>query len=329
MEFDLLVFINSILDIVDDIMRRYVFVQFSKLAGYYRPTFLSALALMMIFSAIKLIFGAVDRFQDLVFKVFVVSSVFFFAAIGWEFFANTIYSIAVNGPTEMIGVITGGHDPFYDIARQATRLLRIADAIHAFGLGVVDSIIVWLIAFAFLVTIALLLRNAIYYFIIGKIAVGVLLGVAPVILILGIFDSTRNITVSWVQLLIRFFIQVVLLVTTLQLVAFLIAGFIAGTDAGNGQMVGGGSVNYVVAMAYIVITWIAAGLMGQVSTMAAAMSGGFMISMQGIAQSANDYAKSIGGISGFVTRTGNEIRKAGFKGIRSAQDSLTNRIRRA
>jgi len=293
-------FINTLLSTIDITVNQYAFDSYKALAEEMKTTLRLMFMLSLIFLGINSQMGWIPTTLQEIIKNFFRFLFIFVFATNWEIFSTTIYPILTNAPSQIGNVIMGAGNGGGDINTALggifDRIIIVANQmifksdLSAFGTKILGFL---LGGVGFVVVI-----YAVFLIVLAKIALAILLGLAPLFLSFMMFATTRGLFEGWLRQLMNFALIPILTYSVLIFVVALVeplAGglYVASTKAGAQTT---DMYQFILSAAVSII------LLKQVMGIAAGISGGMQLStmgaVAGAAKKGLSGAKS--GISGGV-----------------------------
>lgn len=239
----------------------------------------------------------------------------FSLATKWDIFAIWMYDVFTNGPNKLVAALSGGRvNPNAQLGDVWDKGMGAAwEMIRAGGWS---SVAPKLLGAAVAICTVLVVGYAMFLLVMAKFALAVLLAIAPLFLMLVLFESTRNFFTTYLAQVINFALIPVLLAGFLALALSIISLAIERfnvIDATNGFTVG----SYVVLAEAIVFV-----LLMQVMGMASALGGGLQLATMGAVGSV---ARKLGAASRpLAKKLGGKLASGG----RAAKNYVANKMGR-
>lgn len=265
-------FIPAIIAYVDTLMAGYVLRLFSQLAAHYQGAWDAALILLVIIVGFRYLLSDRPLLDDITSKVVLIGFGYYMFATEWATFSRFVYVVVTDGTNELIGAIMGGQKPFDMLSTALDLLFDVMDAIGE-TVGILDGMVAHAIMWFVWVEIVILTAAAVGLAIVSKVLTGLLLGLAPIVLLAGLWDVTRDIVFGWLRLIMQFVIMsaltsaVVFFVTTIIL-------FIVRGGASDGPAVISADLHYGMISVYAALLAIAVATLKFVPGMASAIGDG-------------------------------------------------------
>lgn len=201
----------------------------------YQDALFWAASLMVTFYAVAFTMGVVQAsFQQALMRLIKFSVVLTLASPGgWDFFSQYVVNFFQNGTDELIqdvqfiatGISPGDStSPFYALDRTANFLFNpdtIIAILGAIGAGPYGLMMGGLMAICIFGFVKLIL-NALRVYAVAFVARAIMLGLAPLFFIFLMFERTKGLFTAWVNALVNFSLQPILLFTFLSFFIVLI-----------------------------------------------------------------------------------------------------------
>lgn len=296
-------FIQGTLLLVDTILNEFVLGVFLNLSpeggggaleAVWRIAFILFIAVYGWKTLVSGEFSSNDLFAH-TFRILVILVL----ATQWPAFQLVVFDVIANTPDEissvLINAIPAADSPVdgENAATSSTQALQQfydtvwiqANGIMQRGSGWVSGItfsIYGLIVGAFGTVLA---GVALFLIVLARIALAIFLALAPIFIIMAMFQSTRSFFEGWMRMTINYALVPVFTFAVLALCLRLLRGPLE--DLGNAAIQGENAVNYIAP--FVLIAFIGTTLLVQVSQMASGVAGGFALatskafSMAGVA----------------------------------------------
>lgn len=207
-------------------------------------------------------------------KRIVLMAVVVMLATRWSYFSIFCYDVFTTGPSKIIAAVTQG-------AMNPTELLdQVFDKGVRAGYGLMQEggwsdlgmvLIGALVAFGTLVMIG----YSLFLIVLAKMALAVLLGLAPLFLLLLLFNATRDFFGQWLRQLFNFaLVPVLVFSVTALMLKFVDSSLTRLESADTGRL---GEVTFVLLIGFILIM-----LMRQIMGIAAGLGGGVQLATLGM-----------------------------------------------
>lgn len=269
-------FINTLLSTIDITVNQYAFNSYRALAGEMQTTLKLMFMLSLIFMGINYQMGWIPAtLQEMIKNFFRFVFIFVFAT-NWEIFSTTLYPILTTAPSQIGNVIMGAGTGAGDINTAlggifdrivivATNMIFKSD-LSAIGTKILGFLLAG-VGFALVI-------YAIFLIVLAKIALAILLGLAPLFLSFMMFATTRGLFEGWLRQLMNFALIPILtysvLIFAVALVSPLAGGlYDASTHAGAQT---NDIYQFILSAAVSVI------LLNQVMGIASGIAGGMQLS---------------------------------------------------
>ena len=200
-------FINALLDTIDITVHQYAFDSYKALAEEMQTTLRLMFTLSIIFLGINSQMGWIPlTLQEIIKNFFRFLFIFVFAT-NWEIFSTTIYPILTNAPNQIGNVImgagkSGGSDINSALGGIFDRTITVAS--HMIFETPLTDMGIKILGFLLGGVGFALVIYAIFLIALAKIALAILLGLAPLFLSFMMFASTRGLFEGWMRQLMNF-----------------------------------------------------------------------------------------------------------------------------
>lgn len=195
----------------------------------------AALVLYMVFYGFSIMIGTIkEHKKDAAMRIIKFALVVqVISPDSWDFFYNNLFSLFVNGITEIAGLLMSpfsNYDPaspWYSMDELLSKIFsistfrKIGSTLFSNGSGILFLIILYasMIVFLFAVIRALII------YIVGFVVIAVLVVLAPIFITFILFNYTESLFKEWVQQFIAVAIQEIMLFTALGMFAAIIVYF--------------------------------------------------------------------------------------------------------
>lgn len=200
-------------------------------ARIIKVTLILYIVIWGIYIALGLTQTSLKSFIGRVFKIGVVLTLL--SPYSYNIFNEYLFSLFVNGTQQLIGMVA---NPYCDSSDSSVNyfaftnyamhslfgephlLLRISSTIMAFPIG-------WLCFVIFCYAIAMYfiaILRAILAYLIAYTAVGLVISLAPIFIVMLLFDRTKNLFLGWLGVLVSFAMEPVILFATIVLVTLFV-----------------------------------------------------------------------------------------------------------
>lgn len=208
-------------------------------------------------------------------------------ATQWDIFAVWIYDVFTTGPNRLIAAISNGNiNPQGQLSNVYDQGMRAADDL--FQAGGWRAVMPLILGAAVGICTVLIVGYALALLVLAKLALAVMLAIAPLFILLLLFPATRNFFTSYLGQVINFSLVPVLVYGILALALSIITMALSqfnSTNLNNGALT---VASYVVLSEAIVFV-----ILRQVMGMASALGGGLQLST--MSALGNAYQKLWGG----------------------------------
>jgi len=194
---------TQILTQVDDSVRHYTHSTYQALGDVLSPTLNLALVLYVAFYGIGHLLGEIPFDLRRTVRQLLTAAIVTGIVSQWDFFSLYIGNVVTQGPGHLMGVISGVHgDPNAILSDVFERGILAANEINkSAGLSTLGFFIVGYSVFYMTV---ITVGYALYLIIMAKIALGILLGMAPLFGLFLLFEATREIFTHYLRQLFNF-----------------------------------------------------------------------------------------------------------------------------
>jgi type IV secretory pathway VirB6-like protein len=183
-----------------------------------------------IYIALGLTQTSLKNFIGRVFKIGVVLALI--TPYSYSFFNEYLFTLFTAGTQELIGMVAnpycdnGSENNYFAFTNYAMHalfgephlLLRISSSIMAFPIG-------WLCFVIFCYTIALYfmaILRAILAYLIAYTAIGLVISLAPLFIVMLLFERTKNLFLGWIGVLVSFAMEPVILFASIVLITLFV-----------------------------------------------------------------------------------------------------------
>lgn len=302
-------YIKIILDTVDHSVSRYVFNSYAALADKMGTTLRLMFILFFSTYGMSWLMGWIpatlqDFIKNLVRMIFIYTF-----STHWEIFSTTLYPVVTNAPDQIGGImlaaagsgdstsINGTLGTMYNQIVYAASQMMFETDISAFGMK--------LIGFALGAVIFAMIIYAVFLIVLAKVALAVLLGLAPLFIALMTFSVTRGLFEGWLRQLMNF---ALIPLITYGVLIFVIA--IIGSMADDiATAAKAGSLTVTKAYPLILAAGVSVILLNQVMGIASGLAGGMQLSTLSpiAAATKNAFRGIFGGLPNFTPKNKNTI----------------------
>ena len=195
--------LSGILSLVDASIQSYMQATYQALSSALAPTLKLLLALYVAFFGIAHLTGRMPfDFWRTVRHIGLMALVTAFVT-QWDFFALYFGNLFTNGPDQLVGIIAGGSSgPNSMLGDVLNRGILSANAINqTAGLTTLGFLIV---GYSVFYMTLFSVGYALYLLVLSKIALAVLLGLAPLFFLFLLFETTRNFFAHYVRQVLNF-----------------------------------------------------------------------------------------------------------------------------
>lgn len=247
-----------------------------------------------------------------------IGFVYAFAA-SWTVFSHYVYSGLTNGPGEITTVLISTlHVPFHgsnvnDALQNALNMVNdISDGL--WGLGGIKPRLFSILAFA----LGLIMCGiALAEIIIAKISLAILLALAPLIIPMHLFESTRRIFDKWMGASVGFALLPIFVIAAL---VFILSFAYSSMVTVHTAIKAGGNVTGSMLLPFFLVAFIGCCMLGGIAGLAKSIGG--EVSSSGSGAISSGIGAAIGAYAGAKTamRSGNKARKkihAGYRKVKS------------
>ena len=279
---------TALLTNVDTALNNFAFKTYASLSTEFTTTVKIVFILYWVIYGLMIIQGWIEfHINEFVKNGFRLTLIYIFLT-NWSVFNTFVYDIFTNGPNQIGSAmlsptgsssanINSGLDNILDTGLFAS--FKMMES----GITNLDVVLFGLL---FMVVVIFLVCYAAYLIIMSKIAIALLLGLAPIFIIMMVFKKTYGLFEGWFRQLLNFFFISVIAYGFLVLVISLITPSINSMNA----ITSGYTTTNIIPTLFIAI--IAIGLMFQTMGIAAGIAGG--IQLGGVASSFLNNAKRAG-----------------------------------
>lgn len=287
--------LDSIIMNIDALTMGFVSTLYQALASELGTTFKLVSALSIILYGIGVINGWVSASASTALQLFGTIIVVYVFGTQWATFSSVFYDLLTKAPSQIAGVALSAYDGSVAGSSANSFLTESLDVIlktsshliHGTSWNAFGAKILGLILF---VIGGGMVTYAGFLIILSKIAVAVLLGLAPVFICLYLIKSTRGICEGWLRQLLNFALVPLIVYTILVFVIGISNMYMLEmSDALAGKSVTNADVFPVLLSSAISIL-----LLRQVMGISSAIAGGVALSAGNLRHGIND-AKSFGG----------------------------------
>jgi type IV secretion system protein VirB6 len=203
-------------------------------------------------------------------------------ALNWPVFATWVLPFVTEWPNEIARTISGGastRDVFIGYYSDVGNTLDdISETLGWSGTG--QIIMLGILGYVPLVIMSSVIVSLL---LIAKVATAILIVLAPIFIILCIWESTRNLFMGWLRQVLNF-----MLITILVSAVLFISTMIFRTVAADLMTVEGFSMSRIMGLAIINMAFVI--LLSQIPMIATGIAGGMMISGAGLSSRINQYS---------------------------------------
>lgn len=270
-------FVGTVMSRVeDDVMRDIVFKAYTTIVSDYRVTIGLMITLLIVWIGFKFVYGDMSFTVGEAVHKLVVALIIWGLVTNWDVFALFFYDTFTKGPNELAASLTrsltgrevdsyaGISDLFDDSYAVSAHLFSKVGLVG--GWGYIPIAILY--SLVSLVAIGL----ALAFILIAKLALGVVLIIAPIPITLLMFDQTQGVFVGWLRSLIGLALMPVMIVAAL---VFMLS--VIGTDV-HDAAIGKVELQMDVLYANMLIMGVAAFLFWHIMDIAKSIGGGLNIS---------------------------------------------------
>lgn len=266
--------LTYLLSLIDQATTTYISAAFFNLvAALTGPTFRNLLVLFFILYGFGIWRGLIKaEFEVLIFNMVKVALIYGFVFV-FSLYSSVFVDLMTNGPDALAarmlgseaGTISSAIGRTYDKSLKAASLaFSKSGVILPFVLGtiILFSSTVLIIFVGFLIAIA-------------KIAIAILLGLGPLVIVLLLFKGTARMFDAWLQQLLNFFLYVVLTISVMTLIGDIYERVVTAVPVDADE------INVGSVIPILLATLIGALILRQVPAIASAIAGGVQVTTLG------------------------------------------------
>lgn len=264
---------DYVIDQTDTALNNYVADTFANITSTTGPFLTALLTLYFIFVGYGIWTGKIQvNIAELISRSLKIATVLGLF-LSWPIFSTLIVDILVNGPSALAAKMAGvSGGSVYSAVGDTFNTGMIAAGAAWSADGWVAPL---LFAGIIIVIVCLQTAMALFLIILSKIALAVLIGVAPIFVLFLLFEPTRNMFTSWMQQSLNYCFIVILTVAVLLLTSEIFTVVIENVPNNpDGATIGNISPVLVVGLVSFMI-------LKQVPSMASALAGGIQLSGTG------------------------------------------------
>ena len=320
--------IEDIIALVEGIITGYVFGAFENLSPTVEALWRILFIIFIAFYGYRVIFGGEFYLNDFIVNTLKIVVILILATT-WSTFSVFLYDSFTQLPNEVAGRVLAGGGSSVAGTPTAADTQTADNALGDFfrqGIDAGNAIIAdvgwrevgkYFYALMIWGVVGIFAAYALMLIVIAKLAVAILLALAPIFILLLMFNVSRGFFEGWFRALVNYAMIPVFLYALLALVLRLIIGplqtLTANASAGQDLM------TYIAPFALLSIVGFV--LMLQVPTLAAGIAGGFALSTMAFA---GNVGRAVGRMAS-GGRVGREVREAGYlRATAGLQRALTS-----
>lgn len=268
---------TKLLDQVDINLQNYVFNTYASLSSELSSTIKIVFILFWVFYGIAIIKGLIDfNIRDFLINVFKLTLIFVFIT-KWALFNEFVYTVFTYTPHQIGGVLLASNG-FSAIGINGALDNILDRTIYVFGKLVFDT--GWreygikIMGVIFSLIMVFMIIYALYLIILSKVAIALLLGLAPLFILLKVFKSTTGLFEGWIRQLINFFIIPIITYSLLVLVVQLLDSDLKAIEQIQlkGKLITSNNLYGIITIAGVSI-----GLLFQIMGIASGIAGGIQL----------------------------------------------------
>lgn len=231
----------------------------------------------------------------------------------WTIFSTYVVDVITNTPDAMAGVISGNAGAGESATAQIGLIYNKAIAAITYIKSQKGWVLPTIMSIVIFIPATLMMVFAIFLVVLSKIAIAVLVGVAPIFIVFLLFSVTRQMFEAWLRQVINYALIIVFTVAILGLTNDITNGIVNPISTGRTELVFGDILPTSVMFLLVFL------LLTQVMNIASSLAGGLALSTQNVGSYFGRKAdRAIGRATGFG------IRATGF-GISKGVKAIINR----
>lgn len=258
---------------VDLATQNYIFETYQNITNGMGPFLTSLLTIYLIFVGIGIWQGKVQtNIPELISRCLKLATVLGLF-LSWPTFSTLIVDFFTNAPDELAGKMAGepSNSIFLALGDTFNRGMEAAGAAWSVSGWVTPLLLAGII----IIITCLQTAVALFLIVISKVALALLIGIAPIFVLLLLFESTRNMFTSWMQQVINYALITVLTVGVLLIMNEI---YLIVLENALNQGIDGVDIGTVAPILCVGITSFL--ILKQVPNIASALGGGMALATQ-------------------------------------------------